>query len=170
MKIEEVSEITNHVENIDGEDVYILEKGMHKCIKQLKKRAQLEKDNCLFDMLNKDVEFICSHSNFAIAFRPVKWGNSRRWMPCLIYKHESGWRRVVHQNVNCLKCDWTGNVVSPTDPDLYLTMDNRFDILNKMYQLSFCKCPKCGGEISSKAIWIEDDDKQTDDFDFRNKC
>ena len=83
MKIEEVSEITNHVENIDGEDVYILEKGMHKCIKQLKKRAQLEKDNCLFDMLNKDVEFICSHVGFAIAFRPVKWGIFRRWIPCL---------------------------------------------------------------------------------------
>ncbi len=131
MKIEEVSEITNHVENIDGEDVYILEKGMHKCIKQLKKRAQLEKDNCLFDMLNKDVEFICSHVGFAIAFRPVKWGIFRRWIPCLIYKHESGWRRVVHQNANCLKGDWTGYIVSPTDSDLYITMDKKFDILKK---------------------------------------
>ncbi len=156
MTIEEVLEITNRVEIIDGEDLYILEKEMHEGLERLRQRINLEKESYVFAMLNNDVEFICNHVDFAIAFRPVKWGKDRKWIPCLIYKYQGEWRRVLHQYANCLKCDWTGNVVNPTDPDLYITMGNRFEILNKMAQLPFLKCPKCGSEISTRAIWIED--------------
>lgn len=156
--LEEVLEITKQVENIDGDDTYILKKEMYRGLEKLKQRINLEKENYLFAMLNNDVEFIRNHSDFAIAFRPVKWGKSRKWIPCLIYKYQGEWRRVLHQNANCLKCVWAGNVVSPTDPDLYITMENEFEILNKMNQLSFCKCPKCGSEISTKAIWLEADE------------
>lgn len=62
----------------------------------------------------------------------------------------------MHQYANCLRCDWTGNVVNPTDPDLYITVENAFQILNKMAKLPFLKCPKCGSELSTKAIWVED--------------
>lgn len=156
MTIEQILEITNRVENIDGDDVYILEKEMCEGLEKLKKQIKLEKKDYLFAMLNNDVEFISNHSDFAIAFRPVKWINSRKWIPCLIYKYQGAWRRVILQYANCLRCDWRGNIANPTDPDLYITLENRFDILKKMNQLSFCKCPKCGSEISSKAIWLED--------------
>ena len=63
--------------------------------------------------------------------------------------------RVILQYANCLKCDWNGIIANPTEPDLFLTLENRFDILKRMNQLPFCKCPKCGNEISSKAIWVE---------------
>lgn len=159
MTIEEVSEISNQVENIDGDDVYILDKGMKEGLNRLKQKIYLEKEKYLSSILNNDVEFVCNHSDFAIAFRPVRWMKSKKWIPCLIYKHNDVWRRVVLQYANCLKCSWSGTVANPTNPDLYITMENRFDILNNMNQLSFCKCPKCGSEISSKAIWIEDMDK-----------
>lgn len=125
-------------------------------LEKLKQKIKLKKEDYLFSKLNNDMEFICNHSGFAIAFRPVKWKTTKKWMPCLIYKYEGEWRRVVCQYANCLKCDWTGSIANPTDPDLYITMENEFDILKKMDQLSFYKCQKCGSAISSKAIWIED--------------
>lgn len=156
MTIQEISEITNQIENIDGEDVYVLRKEMHKEIEKLKRRISLEKESHLFAMLNKDIEFICSHLGFAIAFRPVKLGNDRQWIPCLIYNYEGEWRRVILQYANCLKCDWTGNIANPTDIDLYITMENEYQILKEMAKLPFLKCPKCGGKLSARAIWMED--------------
>lgn len=156
MTIEEILEITNQIENIDGEDVYVLRKEMYKEIEKLKRRIDSEKESHLFAMLNKDVDFICSHLGFAIAFRPVKSGNNRKWIPCLIYNYAGKWRRVILQYANCLKCDWTGNIANPTDPDLYITMKNEFQILKEMAKLPFLKCPKCGSELSARAIWLED--------------
>lgn len=156
MIIEEVLEITNRIENVDGEDVYVLGKEMHKEVERLKQRIASEKESHLYAMLNKDVEFICNHLGFAIAFRPVKWGDDRKWIPCLIYNYAGEWRRVILQYANCLKCNWTGNVANPTDPDLYITMKNEFQILKEMTKLPFLKCPKCGSELSTKAIWLED--------------
>lgn len=158
MTIEEVLEITNQVENIDGDDVYILNRRMYKGIDKLRQRVEKEKEDCMFSMLNEDVEFMCNNFGFALAFRPVKWKNSKKWIPCLIYRYKDEWRRVVIQYANCLKCDWNGSIANPTDPDLYITLENRFDIMKKMNQLSFCKCPKCGSEISGKAIWTEGSD------------
>ena len=158
MTLEEVLEITNQVENIDGDDVYILNRGMYKGIDKLRQRVEKEKEDCMFSMLNEDVEFMCNNFGFALAFRPVKWKNSKKWIPCLIYRYKDEWRRVVIQYANCLKCDWNGSIANPTDPDLYITLENRFDIMKKMNQLSFCKCPKCGSEISGKAIWTEGSD------------
>ncbi len=155
MTIEEVLEISNRVENIDGDDAYILDKEMYDGLEKLKQKIKLEREDCLFSMLNKDIEFICKYSGFAIAFLPVKW---KKVIPYLIYKHEGEWRRVSLQYANCLKCDWNGSIANPTVPDLHITMENRFDILRKMEQLSFCGCPKCGGKISSPAIWIEDEE------------
>ena len=76
MTIYEILEITNMVANIDGEDVYILENGMFRGLEKLRNRIKSEKENHLFALLSNDIEFICSHSGFAIAFRPVKWGNA----------------------------------------------------------------------------------------------
>ncbi len=155
MSIEEVLEITNWIENVDGDDVYVLGRDMKEGIENLRKKTILEKDNCMFSMLSKDLEFICSHVGFSIAFRPVGKNDNKQWIPCMLYKYEGEWRRVLFQYAHCLKCDWCGNIANPTDPDLYITMNNRFEILKKMNQLSFCQCPKCGGQLSSKAIWIE---------------
>ena len=78
MTIDEILEITDAVANIDGEDVYILENGMFKELERLRDRIETEKKNHLFAMLSKDVEFICSHPDFAIVFRPVKWGKCKK--------------------------------------------------------------------------------------------
>ena len=115
-----------------------------------------EKEDAMFSMLDRDLEFIDNHAGFAIAFRPVKWKNVKKWIPCMLYKYGGEWRRVVLQYADCSACGWHGNTASPTEPDLYITLENRFEILKRMGQLSFRSCPVCGSRISTKAIWIEE--------------
>ena len=86
MTIEEVLEITNRIENIDGDNVYVLDREMHKGIWKLRRRGEREKENYMFSMLNKDIEFMCNHAGFAIAFRHVKSKMAKKRIPCLIYK------------------------------------------------------------------------------------
>lgn len=156
MVINEITEITSRVENIDGEEVYVLDRSMSAGMDKLKERAGLEKESCVLHKLTRDIEFICKNSNFAIAFRsiPIK-GDSVDWVPCLIYKYQEKWRRVQCEHANCLRCDWEGNIANPTNLDLYFNLKNEYEIVHDMYKLPFCVCPKCGGEISRKAIWIE---------------
>ena len=156
MIISEISEITSRIENIDGEEVYVLDQSMSTGMNKLKERAALEKESCVLHMLIRDIKFICKNSNFAIAFRPIPIkGDAVDWIPCLIYKYQGKWRRVQREHANCLRCDWEGNIANPTNLDLYFMLKNDYEIVHDMYKLPFCTCPKCGGEISRKAIWIE---------------
>ena len=135
--------------------MYILDKRMSEGMNILKARAAIETDNLVLSMLKKDIEFMCRQENFAIAVRPIKY-RINKWLPCLIFRHTGEWRRVALEYVNCLKCDWNGIAASPTAVDLYITLENRFDILKEISQLSFLKCPKCGSKLSTEAIWLED--------------
>ncbi|MCI9463156.1 MAG: hypothetical protein HFI48_04605 [Lachnospiraceae bacterium] len=58
MTLEEVLEITNQIENIDGDDVYILHREIYKEVDKLKQRIKKEKEDHMFSMLSKDMEFI----------------------------------------------------------------------------------------------------------------
>ena len=60
MTLEEVLEITNQIENIDGDDVYILHREVYKELDKLKQRIKKEKEDHLFSMLSKDIEFIAN--------------------------------------------------------------------------------------------------------------
>lgn len=88
MTIDEILEITKQSINVDGDDVYILKKEMHEGIKKL---LSIKEENYFITKISKDVEFICYHSDFAMVFRPVQWGKSRRWIPCLVYKYKGEW-------------------------------------------------------------------------------
>lgn len=130
MIINEITEITNRVENIDGEEVYVLDKNMRLGIDKLKEWAEMDKDDHVLSMLKKDIEFICEKQNFAIAFRPVKL-RITKWLPCLIYKYEGKWRRVQLEYANCLKCDWKGRIANPTEPSLYGGLKNEFELMRQ---------------------------------------
>lgn len=60
MTLEEVLEITNQIENIDGDDVYILYREIYKELDKLKQRIKKEKEDHMFSMLSKDIEFIAN--------------------------------------------------------------------------------------------------------------
>ena len=134
--------------------MYVIETSMKDGIERLKEMVNLDKNNAVLALLEAYIEFICNHQNFAIALEPIK-RDPLAWIPRSLYKYEKNWRRVVLENVNCMKCDWEGLIANPTVYDLYITLENPFDILKEMDKLHFCKCPKCGGEISRQAIWIE---------------
>ena len=63
--------------------------------------------------------------------------------------------RVNITYAKCSKCDWEGSIADPTASDLYFTMKNRAEILNKMFELPFLKCPLCGNDLTAKAIWLQ---------------
>lgn len=155
MIISEITKITNRVENIDGEEVYILDRSMKAGMEKLKEWADVEKNSYMLSKLIKDIDFICNNFNFAIALRKIFINEQLDWIPCMVYKYQGQWRRVQLEYANCLKCEWNGKIANPTNPDLYFNLKNEFEVLHCINQLPFCKCPKCGGEVSRKAIWIE---------------
>ena len=156
MIINEITEITDKIEEIDGEKVYILEKHMKTGVERLKEWTETDNDDGVLTMLNKHLEFICEKQNFAMAFRHINL-RLTRWLPCMIYQYEGQWRRVQLEYANCLKCDWKGRIANPTNPGLYCALKNEFELMRKANKLPSCKCPKCGGELSRKAIWVEDE-------------
>lgn len=155
MTLNDVLEITQKTTEIDGEKVYIIDRNMQKEMNELKRITMLHKGDYVFSMLDKHLDFILRHQDFAIAFRPIKRKYLIEWLPCVVYLFCKEWRRVSLQYTNCSKCNWKGIIANPTDTDLYITMESRFDILKKMYELPFLKCPLCGKEILGKAIWID---------------
>ncbi len=155
MILKEVLEITKKCIDIDGEEVYIIDNNMKKGVDKLKHIIFLHRDEYMFSLLEKHLDFVLRHKDFAIAFRPIKRKDNKEWLPCIVYIYQKEWRRVSLQYANCLKCNWHGIIANPTDTDLYATMENRFDIIKKIYELPFLNCPLCGNELSSKAIWID---------------
>ncbi len=156
MDIEKVKKITNRVECIDGEQVYIIDHNMNKELDKLKELSKKNKDSSEYTMLSADADFVKSHSDFGIAFRPIRSnGNIICMIPCVICKFQGEWRRVQMQYVHCLDCSWKGEAANPTSPELYCLMKDEFEVLRRMWKLPFCICPKCGGKLSTQAIWIE---------------
>ena len=66
MTLEEVLVITNQIVNIDGDDVYILHREMYKELDKLKQRIKKEKEDHMFSMLSKDIEFMYNNYGFSI--------------------------------------------------------------------------------------------------------
>lgn len=153
MLIDEVIEITSRKIFVD-EDVYIVDANMVEECDKLKKRIN-RSDSMIYTRLEKDLEFITKHKDFSIIFRPIIRNQITRWLPCMVYSNINRLERVSIQNVYCLNCNWTGIIANPLEPDLYITMKNRFEILDRLSNILFCKCPKCKGELSNKGIWVE---------------
>ncbi len=155
MKTEELIKITQKKVESCGEEVYNIEKNMQTEVNSLRHAISLHKESLVMSLLEKHLDFILKHEDFAIIFRPIKRKGLIEWLPCVAYLYHSNWTRVTLQNAKCLKCNWKGTAANPTDTDLYFTMDNDLEFLRKAFKLPFLKCPLCGNELSTKAIWVE---------------
>lgn len=156
MRLEELLTITQKKVDSCGERVYIVERDMQTEVEALRHFILLHPDSTVMSLLEKHLDFILKHEDFAIIFRPIKWRGAINWLPCMVYLYQNTWARVGGiQYVKCLKCNWKGRAASPIGSDLYEGMDNEFELLGKAFKLPFLKCPICGSELSTKAIWIE---------------
>lgn len=160
MILEEVLKITANKIINNEEQVYILTKQMldETSITNILKKIQIlsmNNNSYIYSMLEKEIEFILRHENFAIIFRPINRITGTEWLPCFAYLYHGEWVRVNITYAKCSKCDWEGSIADPTDTDLYVTMKNRADILQKMFELPFLKCPLCGNDITARAIWLQ---------------
>ena len=97
---------------------------------------------------------INNYDNFAIAFEAWR-GMEDKYFLNYLYMYEGYWRRVAFHYSKCKTCDWQGTIANPMLPDLYITVRNRYEILRENIKMPFLNCPKCGGKITSTAIWIQ---------------
>ena len=98
MTISEVTQITNRVEDVDGEEVYILDRSMKSGIEELKKLADAKKNSYILSMLIKDVSFICKNFNFAIVFRKIHIKEEIDCIPCMVYRYQGQWRGDIEES------------------------------------------------------------------------
>lgn len=110
----------------------------------------------LIDKVNKMIEFTERNKDFFCAITKVTIKNVKDCiLPMLFYKMERGCIRVRIEHVKCLNCGWQGNIANPTLPDLYDLVPDKFNTMEKGYQISTMNCPKCNKKLERHAIWIE---------------
>lgn len=101
------------------------------------------------EFTEKNEDFIC-----AMTKHPMK---KRRdaWFPYLFYIMEEGLQRIQLETTECTNCNWRGTIANPTLPDLYIMLEDRFELMRKSAQLKQVTCPICNGKLKRDAIWVE---------------
>lgn len=101
-------------------------------------------------------EFVLKYPEFLLGIYKFKIGAIKtKWMFIVLYQIESGWQRVHIERVKCDKCNWIGEIANPTEPSLYDTVKNRFEILDRVWIIPKKPCPNCGEGLQRYAIWTE---------------
>lgn len=135
----------------------IIDKEKWKCLKE---RGEYEgvkfEHKSLLDSITKMVEFAEENIGFCCAITKSMIGTMKSfWFPVLFYESDIGWIRVRIELIECLNCRWKGNVANPSLPDLYDTVENKFEEMKVVQQLNFLKCPECNSKLKRDAIWLK---------------
>lgn len=140
-----------------GQKFYVIRHDIYYDLKKTQSWREKYYTKVLDNEINKLLEFSEKYTGFCCAVTKVKGGEEREFLlPVLFYKTESGWVRVRVETTKCTICDWHGSIANPTLPDLYETLDNRFELMRAASQMESILCPKCNNSLERHAIWIED--------------
>lgn len=140
-----------------GQEFYILKKDKWEVLKKTEEWVKLEiAYPMLIQRINHQIEFTEKNSDFICAITKQPLGRKRdMWVAFLFLKMDEGWQRIVLETTGCTNCNWQGIIANPTQPDLYLSLSKRFEIMNKSTQLKQVTCPICNGKLKRFAIWVE---------------
>lgn len=109
----------------------------------------------LINIISNMVQFAENHSGFYCAITKSRIGNIKYfWLPLLFLETEIGPIRVRIETTTCQECGWQGIIANPTLPDLYDTVNDKFNEMNKTVQLRTKRCPVCNAKLGRHAIWI----------------
>lgn len=140
-----------------GQKFYIISHDICYDLKEIRSLGKKYFTKILINEINKLLEFSEKNTGFCCAVTKIKMGKEREsLLPVLFYKTVSGWVRVRIETTKCTICDWHGRIANPTLPDLYETLDNRFELMKEVSQMESILCPKCNNSLERHAIWIED--------------
>ena len=113
-------------------------------------------NNLLINEIDKLFCFVRKHPNFCCAITKIQTKSKKSfWLPLLFYKSLSGWVRVRIEYTVCPYCGWKGQIANPTLPDLYETLENKFDLLQTASQIKSLPCPRCNKNLCRHSIWVE---------------
>lgn len=139
-----------------GQKFFIISKDICNDLKEMRLSDKNNFTKTLVVEIGKLLEFSEKHEGFCCAVTKIKRGKERFFLfPVLFYKTVSGWVRVRIETTKCSRCDWHGRIANPTLPDLYETLDNRFELMKAASQMGAVLCPKCNNPLERHAIWIE---------------
>lgn len=139
-----------------GQKFYIINQETFANLKQLREFDKVYIDNILIERINILLEFTNNHEEFCCAITKARMGRKRYfWFPMLFYKKCFSWIRVRIETTKCLVCGWQGSIANPTLPDLYETLDNKFELMKVATQIETIPCPNCNSLLRRHAIWVE---------------
>jgi len=149
--------ITNETVLVNGEQINIIDSAKFKFLKADPFIDEISiGGEGILKLICGLMEFVLKYPEFSLGIYKFKIGTSKiRWMFVVLYKLESSWQRVHIERVKCDKCNWIGEIANPTEPSLYDTVSNRFDVLDEVWEIANLPCPKCGEKLPRHAIWTE---------------
>ena len=110
----------------------------------------------LCNVVNKLVNFTEHNDGFLCAITKVEFGKAKGFiLPMLFYIINNEYVRVRIEYIKCSNCGWEGNIANPTLPDLYEFIPNRFNQMEKGYNIPTVNCPNCENLLERYAIWVD---------------
>ncbi|MCB5951016.1 hypothetical protein LI951_02940 [Enterococcus sp. BWT-B8] len=139
-----------------GQEFHRVDKSKWVAIKKNRAYEGIALDSSILtEDIDYKIEFSEKHVGFVCGLIKVKIANKDMWLPMLFFDVSGQWQRVHLENSFCTNCNWKGIIANPTDPDLYLALPERFELMRKSAELKRATCPVCQGEIARFAIWAE---------------
>lgn len=122
----------------------------------LKETEYWIKHPMLRQLIDQDIEFVEKNEDFICAMTKYSMKDKRdTWIPHLFYILDEGLQRIQLETTECTNCNWRGTIANPTLPDLYIMLEDRFELMRKCAQLKQVTCPICNGKLKRDAIWVE---------------
>lgn len=151
-----LDELNLKVANIDGQELYIVDMGKFDLIIKNPTIDGISIDgDTVINWLVGTMKFIKKYDEFSLGIykRSTQMGFS--WFFVVLYDFKTNLQRVHIERLTCKTCGWFGDTANPTDPSLYFGVSNRFEALNRAWEIPVVPCPKCGGKLPRNPIWTE---------------
>ena len=140
-----------------GQKFYVLNRDKWEALKKTKKWIEMgaayptliQRIDYKIEFAEKNVKFLC-----AMTKQPMKKAGDM-WIAFLFFIMDEGLQRIQLEITECTNCNWRGTIANPTLPDLYIMLEDRFELMRKCSQLKQVTCPICNRKLKRDAIWVE---------------
>jgi hypothetical protein len=109
------------------------------------------------------VDFVNENDGFELAFYKAWYGKRKwAWLFTIIQRTNNGWQGCMLNIQSVNACNAQLVITNPTMPDLYATLPDKNEMLQRAYNQPAIPCPVCGAKLSRHAIWAKSITSQND--------
>lgn len=141
----------------NGQKFYVLKRNKWEALKKTEEWIEKNASHpMLIQRIDNKIEFTEKNEGFicAVTKQPMKKMRDI-WITFLFFIMDEGLQRIQLETTECTNCNWRGTIANPTLPDLYIMLEDRFELMRKCAQLKQVTCPICNGKLKRDAIWVE---------------